>query len=422
MVSKKYKYKDGEVALLGGEAVLYLVKDTWYLRCWLPTEKKYARKSMRTKSLDTAEERGKQEFYRLQTDINSGRKYFSIDIKKGVELYLNFRHNEIITERTQGGIVEGRWHTIRSHLNHFLAFVGKDTKVTHLLDTQLLKYPQFRRKNAKNGKISDSTIRNEIASINACMCYLHDVEKQTDFRRFQIPKNVNTNPKVDSQKIRRQTFTNEEWRAFTQAAQRYAPSKSIKHAYDDVEVFDRLLVRYFCLFAANSALRTGEQRNLTWENVDTVKDGNKTIAQVVVALGTSKKRTESREFWCRGGEHLETWKEIVRHNTGYVYSRDGLETFPRTTLKKHFDRIMAEAVAYGGISEERAAQLVPYSMRHFCITQRIMAGLTYNEVSQAAGTSSAQVEKTYYHLNDEMKRKYAHADYTMVDGIPKPLM
>jgi len=422
LASKKYQYKDGEVALLGGEAVLYLVKDTWYLRCWLPSEKKYARKSLRTKSLDTAEERGKLEFYRLQTDINSGRKYFSIDIKQGVALYLEFRRNEIITERTQGGIVAGRWKTLETHLQHFLAFVHKDTKITHLIDTQLLKYPQWRRKTATKGKVADSTIRNEIASINACMTYLHDVEKQADFRKFQIPKNINTTSNVDFQKIRRQTFTNDEWNGFVKAMRRYAPTASVKNAHKDAEAFDRLLVRYFCLFAANSALRTGEQRNLTWENLSTEKEGNKLIAKVTVALGTSKRRHNSREFWCRGGEAIETWKEIANHSTGLVFSRDGVEEFPKSSLHKHFNKILEEAVAVGDIDDERATQLVPYSMRHFCITQRIMAGLSYSEVGDAAGTSVYQIEKTYYHLNDAMKRKYATADYKLVDGVPKPLL
>jgi integrase len=91
-------------------------------------------------------------------------------------------------------------------------------------------------------------------------------------------------------------------------------------------------------------------------------------------------------------------------------------------LHKHFKKILEEAVAVGDIDDERATQLVPYSMRHFCITQRIMAGLSYSEVGEAAGTSVYQIEKTYYHLNDAMKRKYATADYKLVDGVPKPLL
>lgn len=37
------------------------------------------------------------------------------------------------------------------------------------------------------------------------------------------------------------------------------------------------------------------------------------------------------------------------------------------------------------------------------------------------GTSAAQVENTYYHLNDEMRKSAAVADYTRTkDGIVVP--
>ena len=55
--------------------------------------------------------------------------------------------------------------------------------------------------------------------------------------------------------------------------------------------------------------------------------------------------------------------------------------------------------------------MVPYSLRHFMITQRIISGLTFRQVADMCATSVAQIEKTYYHLNDEIRITNAVDDY-----------
>ena len=47
------------------------------------------------------------------------------------------------------------------------------------------------------------------------------------------------------------------------------------------------------------------------------------------------------------------------------------------------------------------------------ITQRIMAGLSLRQVADMCGTSVAMIEQTYWHLNDEMKKTAALADYRL---------
>ena len=49
------------------------------------------------------------------------------------------------------------------------------------------------------------------------------------------------------------------------------------------------------------------------------------------------------------------------------------------------------------------------------ITQRIMAGLSFRQVADMCGTSIAMIEKTYWHLNDEIKLTSALADYRRRD-------
>lgn len=203
---KKKTYKDSEHPIYDGEAVLYLVKDTWYFRCWLAGENKYARKSLRTKSLEMAIERGKSAFHKLQADLDAGRKYFAIDIKQAVELYLADKQEEVVGFEDRGlrkGIVEQRFDNIKIHLKHFLNYIHRDTKCSELRDGDLKGYVAYRHKQRKG--IKDSTIRNEIASINACMKWIYDEQKQADFRECLKPtKQLNaTSNEVDNDKIER---------------------------------------------------------------------------------------------------------------------------------------------------------------------------------------------------------------------------
>ena len=44
-----------------------------------------------------------------------------------------------------------------------------------------------------------------------------------------------------------------------------------------------------------------------------------------------------------------------------------------------------------------------------------MAGLSYREIADMCGTSVTMIEKTYWHLNDEVRLTSALADYLRHD-------
>lgn len=72
-----------------------------------------------------------------------------------------------------------------------------------------------------------------------------------------------------------------------------------------------------------------------------------------------------------------------------------------------YDKILNLA----GIEERDTGELVPYSLRPFMITQRIISGLRFKQIADMCGTSVAQIERTYYRLNDEIRLTNALADY-----------
>ena len=314
-------------------------------------------------------------------------------------------------------------------MKHFLNYVRKDDRITDLDENTLQHYE-------RNGEITtyvlfrsskgvkEITILNEMSQINHFMKHCYTMIKVTHIPAFHYPQISKKSYNVDGELVRRQTFTSNEYKAFTQAMITYTAKKHTQHLTKD-EIFERHLNRSYFLFAANSGLRSGEIRQLKWKNISTYKSktahGSEGVfAKVLVEKGTSKVR-KSRWVHCRGGEYIERWKVICKENgrdfTGNVFSLNGKE-YLRYNTHRQFKKIMSLAQ----IDEERKAQLVPYSLRHFMITERVKAGLSFSKIAVMCGTSVRQIENTYLHLNEEMMKSSAKADYiTLEDGTIRPI-
>ena len=154
-------------------------------------------------------------------------------------------------------------------------------------------------------------------------------------------------------------------------------------------------MQHFVLIAANSGLRVGEQRQLRWSDVQvethTVSGKEQKLARITVRAETSKVRT-TRTLLCRNGQYFERLRELVTHtsNDAYIFSVDGDEMLSKRALLYHWHKMIELA----DIPERETRDLVPYSLRHFMITQRIMSGLGFKQIADMCGTSVAQIEKT----------------------------
>jgi site-specific recombinase XerD len=402
MVSKKKRFSDDEIAIYE-EGCIYQRGDYWHFRLWLKAENKYARKSLGTTNRATAIEKGKKLFIELMGNIERGKKYFSLSAKEGVRLFLEQRKRNIGL-----GIGQGRLGTITTHLNHWLDFIGRDTKLKDLGRTACEDYFSERMANAKR-PLAHSTLYNEQGTINSMMKYLfrHD---EVHIDSFEFPKLESY--KIDSNRIKRQTFLPAEYNAFTLAARTYA-SKT-KNNLDDDEWKMRQIMRHYFIIAANAGLRSGEQQQLRWCDIELVKNEkgqsylHNLLARIYVREKTSKVK-ESREFLCRGGYYFQRLKELFppEHQTDLIFSKDGKTRLTNRAVGYHFDKILEVAK----ITDRKARHIVPYSLRHFMVTQRVMSGLKFQHVAEMIGSSEYQIGKVYYHLNEARRFSNATADY-----------
>ena len=427
MSSRKDSQKSQEISLFD-EAILYKRGEYWHFRMWLKNENKYARKSLRTRSEATAREKGKDAYLEIMANQKMGKTYFSLTTKEGVQRYLDSRQKDV----ESGLIVPERLGTIRTHLQHWLAFIGKDTKLKELERTDCEHYFHERTKTKKKLEISQITLQNEQSTINAMMRWLfkhHEVRIEAfDFKKL---------PRIDhgDNSLRRSLFDADEITQLTEVL--WQGIDEGQTHLDDNDNLVKVITSYYLLISMITGLRRGEQLKLRWSDIQWLEHhaGSEgqchSLVQITVRGETSKVR-KTRTFIVKDSEYFENLfkllhprfvashpqkKERQMFAQTLIFSVDGHQPITARAISYHFNRIMERANIKVGTRD-----LVPYSFRHYFITQRINSGLSPTAVAEMAGTSITQIERTYYHTTREKMITNALADYYVEDGIIKPLL
>lgn len=399
------------------DGYIFQRNNIWQFTMYLAGEDKYVRKSLKTHHLETARKRAKIFYHEIQTKLSQGKKYFSITVAEAIDRYLVYRYRDV----KSGAIVIGRHKTIEIHLKHFLEYIGPTTRISGLDMGSCDGYFQYRIDETK-GKVKYQTLRNEASTINAMMKWLYELEKEGHISHFIFPKL----PKIDykDDKVRRQTFSLEEYDLFIRSSRSYTVCKN--EVVSKTEEMERQLMHHWILIAANTGMRVGELFQLCWDDVEIEKfkdrnpgtTGQKRIieaaqeylANIRVRGETSKVRT-SRTLIARGGHYFNRWKDIQKpaSRDDLIFSLDGSERLPKKAFYRHWKEILHRS----NIDEDRKDSLVPYSLRHFMVTQRFNSGVSLQNIAQMVGSSINQIERTYYHLDRETMMSNALSDYVI---------
>jgi integrase len=393
MLKKKEWDSEFEIPIFD-EALVYVRDGYWQFRMYVTAEKRYVVKSLKTRNRHIAVDRGKQLYLELLSEVASGKKLFSMTAKEAVAGYLTYRQMDVASK----AIVIGRFNTITTHLNHFLDFIGRDTRIKDLEATGAEEYLQFRL----TDKANNSTITNEQSTINAMMKWLYR-QGNCNFESFMFRKTEKIDTRAED--VRRQTFTEDEYKSLYVAARQYV---SKKNKIGDEEYIAREIARHWILINANCGMRNGEARQLKWSDIEimhkTIKKNTVEEDRALVVLNiraSTTKWRKSRRAIFRGGEYFTRLKELLKPQSddSLVFSVDGTTEFSEKLLLKHFYAM----VELSSIANVKDRGIVPYSLRHYMITDRIRAGLLFHEVAEMVGNSASEIEKTYYHLYDDAR-------------------
>ncbi len=425
MALKKTEFKDDEFPLFDN-VVLYKRGEYWHMRMWLPKEHKYARFSLKTRNKSTAKDKAELHYHELKVLEHTGKSYFSKTAKMGVEMYLEERQKDIAA----GIIVKERFSVIRTQLNHWLTIIGKDTKLKELERTDCENYFYERTKTKKSIPVSQSTIENEQSIINAMMKWLHK-RGETYITGFDFKKLKRIDRGADEN--RRGSFQEHEIVAIKKALAEY-----IAEAEKDLSVpanVSKTVCGYYLGFSIISGLRRGEQLQLRWCDVDDKEFRESRGKQFdlirITVRGETSKVRKTRVLVVKDDGYYLGLMQLRKKLSGEKIKNSELrallgERLMFTTNDKtpitpraigyHFDRLM-EAAKIANLDKR---DLVPYSFRHYFITQRVNSHLPPAIVAEMCGTSITQIEKTYYHTTEAKMISNALADYDYVDGVLVP--
>ena len=396
--------------LLGGKGQIFRVNqsgDVWQLRMWIPEEKKYLRKSLKTRDFDTAKERGEKLIFETFSDVASGRKIFGVSLQELINAFLDWRQKDV----DAGIITKERLGTIRTQTNRILEFKDASLKIAELDKNSFYDWEQFRKSQSGAKSV---TIRNEQATINQMMQFGYR-EGYCHFPKFDFRQIKITRDDIG----RRDIFTLDEYDRLVKFMRAYT---SVKDCPDKSIREERLMVRDCVLIASNTMLRVGELWALEWRDVvsveKTVDNTNQTVHLVTINVRPeiSKVRT-SRRVISRGGEYIERLKKNSSFTlpSDFLFSAvNGTAMLDRKKWYAHWKNLMIGI----GIENYQERKLTWYSLRHFGITCRIRAKVPYADISKVAGTSVTHIETHYGHYDDDMLKSTALQNFSInPDGL-----
>lgn len=428
MPLKKQTFNTDEIEIYD-EAVVYKRGEYWQMRMWLGKEKKYARFSLRTRNRDTAIDKAKKYYHELMAQQLAGKTYFSKTTKQGVEEYLKQRALDVEAEL----IVKGRYGTIKTHLEHWLDFIGRDTKLKELERTDCENYLHSRTKTKKKINVSQTTVANEQSTINAMLSWLYR-RNETYIEAFDFKplKRIDRGDEA----LRRSTFTDEEVIVIKQELEKYIAEA--KGNVDEEDNMSKVINGYYLLISIITGLRRGEQLQLKWSDIKWLEknvkgqaeDDTYSLVKITVRAETTKVR-KTRHFVVKDWEYFDELfkllqpryvkankenKKIKAFGDTFVFSANGMSMLTPRAIGYHFDKMIELAE----IKDTDTRDLVPYSFRHYFITDRINRGATPTQVAETCGTSTAQIEKTYYHTSEAKMITNALPQFEYKDGLLIP--
>ncbi len=429
MPLKKQTFSDDEIAIYD-EAIIYKRGDYWQMRMWLTKESKYARFSLKTRNRDTAIDKAKKHYHELMAQQLAGKTYYSKTTKQGVEEYLKQREKDVEAEL----IVKGRYRTIKTHLEHWLDYIGRDVKLKELERTDCENYLHSRTKTKKKINVSQTTVANEQSTINAMISWLYK-RNETYIEAFDFKplKRIDRGDEA----MRRSAFTFDEIYKINSCLEEYISEAKI--SINEEGNLTKVVIGYYFLISIATGMRRGEQLQLRWSDIEWLEKNVQgagttdtySLVKITVRAETTKVR-KTRRFVIKDWGHFDELFKLLQpryikanknktdakaFGSTLIFSTDGITQLTARLIGYHFDKI----VELAEIENTQARDLVPYSFRHYFITNMINRGATPTQVAETCGTSTQQIERTYYHTTEAKMITNALPQFDYRDGmlIPK---
>lgn len=361
-----------------GTVVLYkrlgLKKPKWQVRVRVPNATGYRIVSSKTSNLEEAKRFAYELYEQTYMHILNGGQMRSRTFRQVFEEWE--KNLDQLGPNRQGGSWKASVDRVRTYaLPHF-----GSTKMEKIGAKEFEGFWIWRKSNFSKKKPSNGTLGREKNAIVPLFKYAVSKGYISSVPGMSLPK---------AKHIRRPTFTLTEYRVLVRKLRSW-----VKESDGKAHWRDRYLFQQVFLILANSGLRVGELRGLSWGVLRTVatEEGPRLV-------GHATGKTGSREFVFMPSaiEYVDRLKALRTKELGQDPPSNGLVVCHRNgTRVLSFKKSFKSLLAYAKILEERDGMArTIYSLRHFYATQRLSNETNAFLLGKQMGTSVEMLEKFY---------------------------
>jgi len=365
--------------------------DVYQMSMYVKDEKRYVRKSLKTRDKEIAIQLAKKEFIFYEAKLQNGEKLFSLTAEELREKYLKYIEQQVKEKQ----LSVGRQSNIKTFTKHYLDFVGKNSKIQNIDRKEFQKYRSFRQSEKED--IRMSVVQNESITIKQ----MYKFAKNEGFisQNYEIDFGVF---KVDKNESSRVAYEVKDYKQLVSVGMYWFKKVSEIHVKREEEIYYRRTIRDFIVLMGNYGLRTQELLLLKWEDITIHNDETVTIR---VRKEISKVKKE-RKIRGRRSDVFERRKKYSKYTDSddYVFSRfNKKDVMTRTILYDYYNSLLKEVKKEHKDFEEQDL----YSLRHFFITSHLIASkISVYDLAKYCGTSLQQISKTYDNVKmEEISKK-----------------
>ena len=363
--------------------------EQYWIRIYSETDKKYIRRSLKTKNKEVATTNAKEFYKKVIKQSSTGETIITTSVSSLTKKFLNYQ--TLLVEK--GKLSQTRLKTMTRTLKTVGMFLGKSSRIGSIPREKFLQgYEEYRyKKSMKKQELKETSIHSELQIWKQMVKFGVD--------RGLVSKTTHlVYPKVSGKSGRRDEFSSQEYRKITRTlnSKKYLESRG-KNSYLSQR---RHFIKYVFLLLCNTGMRTGEITKMKWKHIGETyeyEDENTGETTTTVEIFIPKENTKQKKqryvvVFRDGWRYLEEIRQLSKYtkSNDFVFPKyDGTKW---TLNERVFDNLMKES---GVDKTER--KLTWYSCRHFYGTKRIEEGVDVYLLSEQLGTSVGMIETHYGH-------------------------
>lgn len=364
-------YDDGRIILFKRPEYK---KPNWYARIKVRGSTGYKVISTKTSDLRKAGHYADELAEELYYKVKEGGSVNSPSFKK---VYNDWKKNALTTSSTRQG---KSWQNTCERIEAYALDYFANKRIDSFKSGDFIEYFGWREQNYKRTRPSQNTLKRE----RTCLLPIFNYAYQKNLIR-ELP----SIPTIKAEAKRRPTFTAKEWRQITRKMREW-----VKDGKKVGSWRERFVAQQYFLILANTGLRVGEARGLTWADIRRVNTNNEkfVIAEVIGKTG-SREVIFQQQAETYIDRLLDLRKEELNETPSdaeFVFcKKDGSSI---QSFKKSFQSL----IEFSGVNKKRNGMTrTIYSLRHFYATMRLSNNVSPWLLAKNMGTSVEMLDKHY---------------------------